>query len=416
MEHKKRKRYAVAAAIVLLAFALLAGWCAFYGKSGQDNGAGAQYHDTIQHTGFASEDGIYHRNSTGFLYFFDYQTQQDVIVCNKPNCAHGIWYESTPDEQRCNAYLPDALGGAGFVQGEFLYLFYLDLNAQKASLIRTGLDRTSPKEIASFESSIIGPFVADGQFLYLSGCAILMEENEDGMEVPTGENETWLFRVNLKTGETDRLTERKRAYSSDLYIAGFHDGRIYYKENYFDEKYDGTNYEEAGHRVDWYVFDTKKGQASRIYEDEAFQEAYLYEGRLVSMLGKRMETEVSEDGLSAQGRYDRIDIAVRDLDTGATRQITTADRLQDCTDGKVFFIVEEAGVQRYYYYDIEQEKTAEMSREFLERLHIRGAFGDYLLVIKDDPDTGTGDFFTIRKQDFYNGEERFIPITWKEGT
>ena len=137
-------------------------------KPGSPAEAKTQYYDTILYQGFASGDGIYHQNSTGFLYFFDYRTRQDVIVCNKPNCTHSIWYENTPDEQRCNAYLPSALGGAGFVAEDFLYLFNVDLNTQTASLVRSGLDRTSEKEIARFENNIISPFVVDGQYLYLS--------------------------------------------------------------------------------------------------------------------------------------------------------------------------------------------------------------------------------------------------------
>lgn len=414
MKDKKQARRFLALAAAFLAIVILSGGYIFYQKSGKGGGTDVQYHDTMLYMGFASEDGIYHLNSTGFLYFFDYATQKDVIVCNKPNCTHKIWYENTPDEQRCNAYLPDVLGGAGFVQEDALYLFNTDLNTQTGSLVRSGLDRTGVKEVASFENNIVSPFVVDGQFLYMSGCSILTEKDEDGMEAPSGENETWLFRVNLNTGETTNLTERKKAYSSDLYIVGYYNGRIYYKENLFETKYDGTNYEEAGHRVDWYFYDIEEGKSERIYEDEAFQDAYLYGDKLVSMYGKGMATEVYKDGLSAQGRYSQIDISVWDLAGGKGQWVVTADKLLDYADGKVFYVIEETGKQRYFYYDIEEGETVEMDSGFMKRLHIRGSFGDYLLVIKDDTDTGFGDYFVIPKQDFYNGKENYIPITWKE--
>lgn len=412
MKNKKKNMRPFVLAAVLLVVAVLIGIYALYQKSGQAIGTSAQYYDPMVYMGFASEDGIYHQNSTGFLYFFDYHTGQDVIVCNKPNCTHKIWYEDTPDEQRCNGYLPDALGGTGFVLDDSLYIFNVSLATQTTTIVRSGLDRTGQKEIASFENNVIRPFVVDGQFLYMSGCSILTEKDEDGMESPTGENEMWLFKVNLQTGEITSLTERKKAYSGDLYLVGFYDGKIYYKESCFKTKYDGTNYEEAGHQVDWYFYDIEEGKSERIYENQLFQDAYLYGDKLVSMSGKNVAAEVYEKG-SEERRYGQIEITVWDMDNGKSRPIVTADKLLDYIDGKVFYIIEDGKSQRYYYYDIEKEKTVEMNREFMQLCHIRGAFGDYLFVIKDNPDTGVGDYFAILKRDFYSERENYIPIMWK---
>ncbi len=412
MRDKKRSiRFFVLAAI-LFCMVIFIGSYIFFQKTGHSVKENAQYYDPMMYMGFASEDGIYYKNSTGFLYFFDYQTTQDVIVCNKPNCTHNIWYDSTPDEQRCNAYLPNSLGGAGFVLEDSLYIFHEDLKTQTSSLIQSKPDRTSPKEIAGFENNVISPFVVDRQTLYLSGCAILMEKDEDGIEHPTGENETWIFQLDLETGKLTNLTERKKAYSSDLYIVGICNGKIYYKESYFETMYDGTNYEEANHRVDWYSYDISKGLTERIFEDAYFQEAYLYHNKLAGIFGKYTAEKGKED-TSVNDRYEQIEITVLDLDTGKRKSIVTADKLLDYIDGKVFYIMEEAERRRYYYYDIEKEKTMEMSREFMEHLHVRGDFGDYLMVIQDDPDTGIGEYFLIRKQDFYNEKENYLPISWK---
>ncbi|MBD5550792.1 MAG: hypothetical protein HDQ96_06380 [Lachnospiraceae bacterium] len=406
MKDKRRKIRLFVSVAILLFLVITIGSYVLYRKSAQVTGADAQYYDTMQNAGFASDDGIYHTNSTGFLYFFDYHTKQDVIVCNKPNCTHKAWYQDTPDEQRCNAYLPDALGGCGFVLEDSLYMFNAVLATQTSSIVQSGLDRTGQKEIASFENTVILPFVVDGECLYMSGTAILTEKDEDGMESPTGENETWLFKLDLQTGEITNLTERKRAYSSDLYIVGFYNGKIYYRESYFEKKYDGKNYEEAKHQVDWYSYDISADKSEQIYEDQLFQEAYLYENKFISMFGK--------DGKSMENRYEQFEIAVWDMDTGESQSIVTADKLLYYVDGKVFYVMEEEESQRYYYYDIEKGKTAEMNRGFMEYIHVWGAFGDYFLVTKDDPDTGIGDFFVILKKDFYNEKENYIPLTWKE--
>lgn len=414
MKDKKKSIRLFIFAAALLAVVITVGFYVVCRKSNQATGSTAQYHDPISYMGFASKDGIYYKNNTGFLSFFDYRTRQDVIVCNKPNCTHEIWYGDTPEEQRCNGYLQDTLGGAGFVLEDSLYIFKENLGTQTSSVIRSALDRTGQKEIASFENNIICPFVVDGQYLYMSGCAILTEKDEDGMESPTGENEIWLFKVNLQTGEITNLTERKRTYSSEMYIVGFYNGRIYYKENYFKMRYDGYNYEEAKHQVDWYCYDISTGQSERIYEDQSFQEAYLYQDKLAGIFGKDMEPQERKKA-SRESRYKQIDITVWDLDTGKSQHVITADKLLDYIDGKVFYVMEEGEKQRYFYYDIEKEKTVEMSSAFMEHLHIRGSFGDYLLVIRDDPDTGMGDYFVILKQDFYNEKENYIPIAWKEG-
>lgn len=35
---------------------------------------------------FSTDDGFYHTNNSGHLYFFDYETKKDVLTCSKVNC------------------------------------------------------------------------------------------------------------------------------------------------------------------------------------------------------------------------------------------------------------------------------------------------------------------------------------------
>ena len=49
---------------------------------------------------FSNGEGFYYLNQENFLQFYDYKSNQNTIVCNKPNCEHKPWQEETPTEQK----------------------------------------------------------------------------------------------------------------------------------------------------------------------------------------------------------------------------------------------------------------------------------------------------------------------------
>lgn len=406
MKTKKRKVMLPVFLVVVLLAAILGGLYIFYGQPNRVAVAAEVFFDREISFGFASEDGLYHTNSTGFLYFFDSHTRQDVIVCNKPNCAHKAWSEDTPDEQRCNAYL--AQSPMGFVLEDSLYIMNEDFLTQTITIIQSGLDRTGRKEVAQLEGNATLSFVVKDHFLYTTGEFGLKEKDENGMEIPSGEFETWLLKVDLRNGEVTNLTERKKRFNGGILIAGVYGDRIYCTEEYFEKKYDGTNYKEANHQTNWYTYEISTGKLESAFEDQSFENIYLYGNKMVSKTGVGAPKE------DVAHEFKQYQITVWDLDTGVSHSIVTANELLSCVDGKIFYTIEEGENQRYYYYNMDNGKTVEMSRAFMKDIHLRGAFGEYLCVIKNDPATKEGFTCLILKSDFFSEKENYIPLVWKE--
>jgi hypothetical protein len=359
-----------------------------------------KYYNTGQVYGFASEDGFYHSNREGFLYFFDFISKQNAIVCNKINCTHKVWYEDTPDEQRCNAYIADV--PSGFTFQDNLYILKGDLHTQIISIEKSGLDRTKCTEIAKVEGNIVYPFVVKDQFLYMSAHFGIRKKDEDGMEIPTGEFESWLYKVDLRTGATINLTNKERRFNGGMFITGVYGNNIYCMDDYFENKYDGTNYIEAKRRTDWYSFDILSGQLEAVFTDNSFEKMHVYNNILVGTSG----IGPPKEGIPYE--FSQYQITVWDVDAERNIAVFDVSSYLSCVDGKVFYTVAGEEDQKYYYFDINREIVVDISREFMERIHVREAVGDYLYVLLDDPVTSISSPCLILKSDFYSEKDSFI--------
>jgi hypothetical protein len=405
MKNRKRKMILVVTLAVILLTGIIYSVYVFRIGFNSRVATTEKFYNTGQVNGFGSDDGFYHTNSTGFLYFFDFNTKKDVIVCNKPNCAHKAWYENTPDEQRCNAYTGMSYG---FVLENSLYIFCGDYSTQTISIVKSGLDRTGYAEIVQMEGIIVFPFVVKDQFLYMTGSIGFNEKDEDGMESPTGEFESWIYRVDLRTGTTATLTDRIRHFNGGLFIAGASGDYIYCKDDYFTYKYDGTNYLDAMKRTDWYSYKISTGQFEPVFNDQSFEGVYIHNNKLVGVSGASLpKSDIPYE-------FEQYQITVLDLVSGENISILDANVFLCCVDGKVFYSVGEKNSQIYYCYDIDQMKTIEMSRTFMESIYVRESIGDYLYVLVENPDTLDSSPCLILKSDFYREKESYIPLVWKE--
>ena len=103
---------------------------------------------------YAIDSGCYYVNNQGYLYFFDYATEENVIVCPRPDCSI---------EESSESYIA---GASYFVYKDRLYVIKRDLsdsNFVRGLLIESDLDRGNRKEIASLPSYDILSFAQYGK-------------------------------------------------------------------------------------------------------------------------------------------------------------------------------------------------------------------------------------------------------------
>lgn len=166
--------------------------------------------------GDGNEHGFYHmsmRNvgdqGVGNLYYYDYETKQEIFLCDKPECQHM--------DESCTSYIDGDtyISAHLFVQQDHFYLLTSDLASldqqqrHGSQLIQYDLNGKNKTVLAtlpegySFDSNEV---CVGGSFLFLP-----MSKNE---EVSIGDNsfmvvaqQKKLFRVDLSNGDTEEVMD-----------------------------------------------------------------------------------------------------------------------------------------------------------------------------------------------------------------
>lgn len=387
---KKKIKWVVLAAALLMALAAAA--FVKKGEKEQVSSGESSYYKQTMGLAFLAQDGFFHTDNRNFLYFYDFEKELDVIVCNKPDCHHEETQEDTPDEEKCNAYLNGMV--CGFVFEKQLYIIEIDPMMQRAEIIRSRLDRSGQKKVGELSLDYLDTFVVEDGFLYLAGSVQEMDEDETGMAVPSGRSQTWLYRVDLETGKAEKVTEESIAFNASLQIVGAADKKIYCRYSYFDRLYDGTNFEEAGAHTRWFVYDPGNGDYKEFLPESGFGGGFYVNGSAL------LYDESEEDGVYT--------VWQADLKTGEAAACAVSDIAPLYGDGKAF--IKNQG--QYQYYDSETKKTENLNHKLLDQFYFWQDAGEYFYgALKREGSQGDMPCF-IRKKDFYRGKDRFIPLAW----
>lgn len=357
-----------------------------------DSGAQSTSSDSTQYyrqmdVYFTSDDGIYYTSSDAFLNFYDFYSEEAVIVCNKPNCTHQTWDEDTPEEERCHAYVEAAI--SGFVFDGQLYLLISDTKENTVDIVRSNLDRSEQTALTELDVQYIQTMVISAGRLYTANAAFVYEEDDDGLPVMTGETYNWLYMVDLQTGKTEEATERLLDYNAELDIIGVDGSMIYCVYDYFENKFDGTNFEEAAHGISLFSYNMETGDEEEILADAGndIYFVHIYDNRLI--------------GYSPGPVYE---IVTFDLESGEMTNVAESGEAPKYFDENVIF----KGEDGYCRYRIDTGSTEMINETVISEFYIYQNAGRYLYGSKTDPETGVGEQVLILKEDVLNGAQSYI--------
>ena len=219
-----------------------------------------------------SENGIYYTMGN-YIYFYDFASQQHVLLCNKPNCKHNLESEQLI-AQECNAYIKNASYG-GIIDStpiiynnKKLYMHQITVNFQNGltngydilEINQDGSDRkilahveemshinnfcvhqnrlyykvdnnaiyslelnsenTEPKELFANQLDGIYVMFCKDNYLYLSCGTYIDEDNVEHYGV--------YGKVDLKTNEFEIIKENE----GDTYFNLLDDNSIIFTRNY----------------------------------------------------------------------------------------------------------------------------------------------------------------------------------------
>lgn len=98
--------------IIILLFVFFISGCSTNTENSNDDNV--QVYEQFGALEFSTDDGFYHTNNSGYLYFFDYESKKDVLVCSRANCKM-----ETELKEDSEVYIGS---GTGFVCNNKLYV------------------------------------------------------------------------------------------------------------------------------------------------------------------------------------------------------------------------------------------------------------------------------------------------------
>lgn len=345
-------------------------------------------------TAFATDSGIYHTNSSNFLYFYDYESKQDVLVCSKQNCTHDVWDENTPDEQKCNGYLGNGLC-AGFVTNNTLYILLVDPSENQSLLYSSQLDRSQQKLLCKIPSGTTVPtFVVQDNILYLGiSQAQMNDSNSPNAGTSSAKTDIWFTSINLGTGKCKDLTEVETYYNADLHIIGSGEHTIYLEQTCFEKEFTGTNYADAKIHTQFFSYDTQTASYQEIaHLPEAISSAYVFKDKLL----------YAKNDLQNTNNYTVYQISVKNV---SETEISASSICPVCIGQNIILNTEKG----YVRYDINSQRMQPITGSILKNFRCFQELGAYYYGV---PLSDNASPCLILKEDLYNGTERFVKLTW----
>lgn len=347
--------------------------------------------------------GFYYADSKGFLYFFDYAAEKEAIVCNKPNCKHGEWSETTPAEERCDA----AVGGmsTGFTNGGKLYILQNDMAAQgnNVRLIASELDRSNQKEIADLNCQSVYSYALKGRTLYFVADILERVNHEDGSSTLSNIKKTVLYSVDLDNGAKKELFQ-KEGIGGVIGIMAAEKERMYLSYTYFKNEYDGTNFEKADQQTEYYVYSVETDTFERVFQDK--QSEQIFSGKIID--GNLYVLTAPNDRSGKEEDKTVSSLKKISLDTGEEQT------LAESTDQIYFFseyaIYASTAGKSWFVYDFQQEKEISMPKIKMENVYLYYKAGEYIYGSKFHPEIGESVTGFFRLKDFMEGKEHFIEV------
>ncbi|GFI42061.1 hypothetical protein IMSAGC017_02107 [Thomasclavelia cocleata] len=386
MQHRLKKIII----LIVLNIVFISGCSTNTDSPGENN---VQVYEQFGALEFSTDDGFYHTNNSGYLYFFDYETKKDVLTCSKVNCRMEAQLKEDSE-----AYIGN--NGAGFVSGDKLYVISKNDDIEKKySLIESDLDRSNQKEIVKINSTMILSFAVIKETAYFAIDEVIFTESESGAIVEEPKHNCYLLGVDLKSGKQERLTEPKNNFNNSLKIVAADENMIYMTYNYFENYFDGTNFKDANEKIENYEYDIKTKKLTSVLEDRNIVKGQLIGDTLLTVESKYInEKEVNSEKLFTVMKYTLPDY--KPIEIVSTRQYPIFNNDE--------WIYQDDKTKEFYSLDFETVESKKIIMNGAKGVIIFNDAKDYYYIsyMKD----GKMERGFILKSDYKKGKKEIIEV------
>lgn len=386
MQHRLKKIII----LIVLNIVFISGCSTNTDSPGENN---VQVYEQFGALEFSTDDGFYHTNNSGYLYFFDYETKKDVLTCSKANCRMEAQLKEDSE-----AYIGN--NGAGFVSGDKLYVISKNDDIEKKySLIESNLDRSNQKEIVKINSTMILSFAVIKETAYFAIDEVIFTESESGAIVEEPKHNCYLLGVDLKSGKQERLTEPKNNFNNSLKIVAADENMIYMTYNYFENYFDGTNFKDANEKIENYEYDIKTKKLTSVLEDRNIVKGQLLGDTLLTVESKYInEKEINSEKLFTVMKYTLPDY--KPIEIVSTRQYPIFNNDE--------WIYQDDKTKEFYSLDFETIESKKITMNGAKGIIIFNDAKDYYYIsyMKD----GKMERGFILKSDYKKGKKEIIEV------
>lgn len=129
------------------------------------------------------------------IAYIDYATQNEVLLCSKPNCSH--------DDATCTSWVPQNGYGQLITDGKHLFCFINDTQNGPA-IYRMDMNGENRKKLYTFQSggSFFSGVASDGTYLYFGSSQISEEGKSSGYIVALSCESGEMFTISEFAGES----------------------------------------------------------------------------------------------------------------------------------------------------------------------------------------------------------------------
>lgn len=351
-------------------------------------------------------EGFYYTDSHGFLYYFDYQSEKNSIVCNKSNCKHEDWSEDTPVEERCLAYV----GGmsTGFVSGKKLYIMEKGFGDGRTSfgrirIVESDLDRTNQREVQTMDCDSIYSYAVRDGILYASVDRNLIRKQDDGSAEVSEMRICSLCSIDLSDGTVETLIEKENN-NSVIRIMGAEEDSLYLNYCYFENPFDGTNFQEAKQHNEYYQYSVETGSLQEILKD--MQESQILTASLVN--GKLFACTAPNNLTMTEGETIVYELKRISPDTGEEAVLArTTDNIRLFRSCAIY---KKDGEKGGFVYDFRQDREMPAPKMKLDDFSTYAMAGDYFYGVLYDEQTQEYPSCFILLDDLMEGKDKFVMV------
>lgn len=230
------------------------------------------------------ERGIY-VGEDQLLHYYDIHKQEEMVLCNKPDCQHEPYDDETNRDPTCEAALNESMANFCYplLSGNDVYLVGSH-NLSSSDLYRQSITGGNREKIGTFPYAIqqgAQCYVRNHTAYILASIPIVREDKIGG--VGSNQSQQVFIELDLTTAAYKVISKEHDAEWQGLNLVGINGKEIYYQFSYSEKQKKMSDYKNARSFDSVYTYDMDTGKTTEVLsarESNGYDIIGLFDGKI----------------------------------------------------------------------------------------------------------------------------------------